>query len=421
MFLSSLKKALIVFALVLFSLVSAWSDTPKFSQEFDSAVRAIGKPASIGELSKKIAGLAKTDWQKARAIYVWMTDNIDYDVDSFFNNQVVPSDADSTFSRGRAVCEGYSGLFQELAAGLGLKCEIITGFSKAFSYYPGKKMTKTDHAWNKVFVDGEWRLIDTTWGAGYVDGKTKLFYRSFINSWFFTDPRLFVFNHLPVAVDDELLLSPVLLQEFQNSPYVPTFLVNAVALPELSGDQQLQLLGTAPPELLLFIPRLQKTGLHDGEIMDLYQEKVGKDTIGQILMLSKLGFSGADLEAIPHIANLGPYVFFYCSCLVKMGYPIEEISRVVADDRLPQAFDPESAGLSRFVGPLEPEAGTTSHYEIVGKQIYGAAIVEGSVWTQFAEKDGVYSLDYQPQAKTFQIVVKLDPKKTNFSTLLAFQ
>ncbi len=54
--------------------------------------------------------------------------------------------ADDVFKTGKGVCDGYSSVFCDLAAKVGLKCEKISGYSKAFGYVPGQKLTKTDHA-----------------------------------------------------------------------------------------------------------------------------------------------------------------------------------------------------------------------------------------------------------------------------------
>ena len=54
---------------------------------------------------------------------------------------------------------------------------------------------KTNHAWNVVTLSGEWRLVDCTWDAGHIDGKN--FFKHEGESYFLSDPEVFVIDHLP--------------------------------------------------------------------------------------------------------------------------------------------------------------------------------------------------------------------------------
>ena len=77
---------------------------------------------------------------------------------------------DDVLRRGTAVCEGYAGLYKELADQLGLQCKKISGHSKGYSW-TGKVPTSSNHAWNAVKVGDFWYFIDSTWGAGHLEGK----------------------------------------------------------------------------------------------------------------------------------------------------------------------------------------------------------------------------------------------------------
>lgn len=50
-----------------------------------------------------------------------------------------------------AICEDYAELFQALCIRFGIPCDIVTGEAGG------------PHAWNKVFVDGQWLYMDCTW------------------------------------------------------------------------------------------------------------------------------------------------------------------------------------------------------------------------------------------------------------------
>lgn len=101
------------------------------------------------------------------------------------------------------------------------------------------------HAWNVVEIDGEWQLIDVTWGTGYIKLRKqpiqKLLYRAFrvpyrtkykfIHKtnikYYRTDPEVFVLDHLPSTPAWQLLECSVPIDSFQRSPQATiNFLTN---------------------------------------------------------------------------------------------------------------------------------------------------------------------------------------------------
>lgn len=57
---------------------------------------------------------------------------------------------------GTAVCTGYARAFQLLAQASGLQSVVVTGVANS-------GVTTGGHAWNRVSVDGQWLVVDTTW------------------------------------------------------------------------------------------------------------------------------------------------------------------------------------------------------------------------------------------------------------------
>ena len=140
---------------------------------------------------------------KARAIFTWLHHNIAYDVDAFFNDRVKASNPGSTLSTGLAVCEGYAGLFTSLALKVGLESITISGHGKGFGFsqpQPGEHIPGefSTHAWNAVRIDnGEWKLIDACWGAGYVQGKGQPYVKKFNPKFFTMNNDDFGWQHFP--------------------------------------------------------------------------------------------------------------------------------------------------------------------------------------------------------------------------------
>lgn len=158
---------------------------------------------SLDWLASQLTSPFSSLTDKARAIFTWLHHNIDYDVVSFFNNAIKPSTPSSTLSTGLAVCEGYANLFTTLATKAGLESMVVSGHGMGFataqvaagSAFPPQSM---NHAWNVIKIDhGEWKLIDSCWGAGHIAGKGQPYTRFFNSSFFTMDNDEFGLRHYP--------------------------------------------------------------------------------------------------------------------------------------------------------------------------------------------------------------------------------
>lgn len=140
---------------------------------------------------------------KARAIFTWLHHNIEYDVYSFFNNCVKPSTPANTIATGLAVCEGYAGLFAALATHAGLEAMVVSGHGKGAGYAdpaPGSALPpfNANHAWNVVRIDhGRWKLIDSCWGAGSIQGHGQPYNKHFSPEHFNETNDEFGLKHFP--------------------------------------------------------------------------------------------------------------------------------------------------------------------------------------------------------------------------------
>ena len=150
---------------------------------------------NIKSLAKYLSSAAQTDAQKARAMFIWLTDKIAYDADSFRRGGYGDSSPRGVLKNRKAVCQGYAELFNALAAQMGLESYIVSGYAKGYGYRVGENMS-TNHAWNAVKINGIWRLVDATWGAGSVDHNYK-FAKKLQAYYFFPSPSDLIFTHFP--------------------------------------------------------------------------------------------------------------------------------------------------------------------------------------------------------------------------------
>jgi len=146
---------------------------------------------NTSELAEQIIAPFSTKEEKTKAIYYWITNNIAYDV-KLFNKMEKSgklgksekytmeqlrrkrkSDIKRTLSKKKGVCHHYSLLFDKLCEEVNINCEYIGGYSKTDPEKSGKGIA---HAWNAVFYDKNWHLIDLTYSSGYVDNDEFEFY-----------------------------------------------------------------------------------------------------------------------------------------------------------------------------------------------------------------------------------------------------
>lgn len=163
---------------------------------------------SLDNLAYDLTEPFPTETEKARAIFTWLHHNIAYDADAFFSGNIQASTAESTLTSGLAVCDGYSGLFKSLAERVGLQAYRVTGHGKGVGYVatgPDEPVPEysSGHAWNCVYMDGKWHLIDGCWGAGALDGMA--YQQRFAPMWFTSSPAEFGRSHFPEDPSYQLL------------------------------------------------------------------------------------------------------------------------------------------------------------------------------------------------------------------------
>jgi hypothetical protein len=200
------------------------------SDEFEDIDEyAINAPDSVKGSIKSLASYltkpAKNDREKARAIFRWIAENINYDVEGLFKGIPEDTTPEGVLKSGRSVCGGYSNLFESLANASGLETITISGYSKGYNYTPGVKFDgPTNHAWNAIKLDGQWQLIDSTWGAGYL--KNGKYVREFDDHYFLTPPEEFIYDHFPEDQRWQLLDKPLSKKEFENLVYLKSAFFN---------------------------------------------------------------------------------------------------------------------------------------------------------------------------------------------------
>ncbi len=167
------------------------------------------------ELADTITQHVGTELERVRALYIWITQHIAYDIDVLDMDVVEKSEscsADQVVKKRKTVCHGYSNLFLDVSLKMGLYADFAGGYSKNIK----DRVSRSRHAWNLVKVDNRWYGIDATWGSGYLDENEK-FHRKLNEQFFLADPNFMILTHFPLKEVHQLLSCPISLDEFKKN------------------------------------------------------------------------------------------------------------------------------------------------------------------------------------------------------------
>ncbi len=189
----------------------------------------------IDSLSKQLDALGKTDLEKVRAIFRWISTHISYNVRIFGRNKIDPGNffediedtaevlpslnervAAKVLKRKIAFCDGYSRLFKVLCDRSGIRSEIIQGYARTNENSRGR--FGVNHSWNAVYIDSTWFLLDVTWASGFVTYGNE-YIRQYNDAYFLSDPYEFFRDHYPEDIQWTLIKYPPVYNEFNQQPF----------------------------------------------------------------------------------------------------------------------------------------------------------------------------------------------------------
>jgi transglutaminase-like putative cysteine protease len=187
---------------------------------------ALAVPDSVSsDLSSLVACLirpAKTDIERARLLFGWIARNISYDDYGYNTGNYGDMSAIGVLQSRTSVCSGFAELFRAMGEEAGLDIVKISGYAKGYGHRKGQAITRTNHAWNAINIDGQWKLFDVTWAHGSgktVNGRLKSV-QEFDDFWFDTNPYAFIFSHLPQDHQWQLIDKPLSKADFERLPYI---------------------------------------------------------------------------------------------------------------------------------------------------------------------------------------------------------
>jgi transglutaminase-like putative cysteine protease len=125
--------------------------------------------AQYNEIKNKVQQIIYgkvTNYDKALAIYEWVTNNFYYDYDCFEDRTCTNNSLYETFKLQRGVCTHFSDITSAMMRIAGIPALTMNGIAYT-SYGAG------GHAWNAIYVNHRWMILDSTWDTSnaYSDGE----------------------------------------------------------------------------------------------------------------------------------------------------------------------------------------------------------------------------------------------------------
>ena len=142
------------------------------------------------------------DSLRLRASFIWIAENIKYDVQAALKEDPSAAQLPYVIKNKKAICSGYTTLLKYFCDAFSIESQIVEGRARG-----GKRdinlvqsYSRSNHSWNTVRINNQWRLIDPTWAAGEVDDTDEdhpFFIKKYNEVYYFTPPDRFILNHYP--------------------------------------------------------------------------------------------------------------------------------------------------------------------------------------------------------------------------------
>ncbi len=131
--------------------------------------------AEISDIAAQVCEGMESDYDKARALSQWVSQNIYYDFDAYDSSVTTETlSLSGTLSLHRSVCGGYANLYAALCQSQGIDCYIVQGAVVQSQRTFDEADEAPSHEWNLVHIDGRYFWVDTLWNNSdniYADGE----------------------------------------------------------------------------------------------------------------------------------------------------------------------------------------------------------------------------------------------------------
>ncbi|KAI2926583.1 hypothetical protein CBS147321_7194 [Aspergillus niger] len=225
------------------------------SARFVNSLPPMTNPASLAH--GYVCRPYKSDVQRLRAIFTWVSEKIAWDDPV----EEIGIDLRRVLQTKRGSPQEVAFLVKEMCAAVGLHAEAINGFLKS----PGEMfdldgLSRPNHWWNSVLVDGEWRIMDCSLASPTNPRRNQFVTNntSVAESWYFlARPLEICYTHVPLAPEEQHICPPISPDVLLTLPAAcpPYFKLNMqfpdfdTSIIRIDGLEVMQIRLSVPPDV----------------------------------------------------------------------------------------------------------------------------------------------------------------------------
>ena len=223
-----MKKTLIPFFIVaLLMSTNSFAQGNKNYTAIDEYVKKLGKldTLTMGTISNIVTKPFADKEEKARAIYSWIANNIQYDVKMAKAGNISKNTPTEVLQYRKAVGIGFASLFQDMCSSADIRCLTSDGYLKSSAEQIGESDVEINHSWAVVQLGKspeEWYYVDPALASGTTDAAMKIFTPAYTNAYFFPDRKTFNWQHFPDNEAWKLGEAPKTKKDFYALPVIKT-------------------------------------------------------------------------------------------------------------------------------------------------------------------------------------------------------
>ncbi|MEO6490978.1 MAG: transglutaminase domain-containing protein [Ferruginibacter sp.] len=219
-----MKRTIILLSFIFSTSIDLFAQN-KDNSATDEYVKNLGplSALNVATIADTITEKFTDKYDKARAIFYWISNNIQLDPKAIKSNDNKRTDPVDVIQFRKTTPGGFSLLIQEMCSMANIRCLSVDGYVKYNATDINNKADDMNHSWNVVQLGQspeQWYYVDAAKGSGYVDLKTKLFVKQFTSEYFFADKTLFNLDHYPDNQAWQLGIGPKSLKEFYALPVI---------------------------------------------------------------------------------------------------------------------------------------------------------------------------------------------------------
>lgn len=220
-----MKKYLLALLTLLFIVHQFSFAQQKDFSAVDGFVKQLGplQNFNVATIADTITRKFPDKYDKARAIFYWIANNISLDPKAIKSNDNKKTDPVDVIESRKTTAIGFSLLVQEMCSMANIRCLSVDGYLKTSAEEINNKADEINHSWNVVQLGQspeQWFYIDAARASGFTDVKLTSFTKQFTSEYFFADKALFNLDHFADNSAWQLGPGPKSLSAFYSLPVI---------------------------------------------------------------------------------------------------------------------------------------------------------------------------------------------------------